>query len=63
MEKEAVEYEKTLGKTLSLPATAICAYDYNLVTKAGKLELPLELIRAHGAVLFALPEAGMVRSF
>lgn len=63
LEKEAVKYEKTLGKRIGLPATAICAYNYNLVRRTAKRDFPVELIKAHGAVIFALPETGVVKSF
>lgn len=63
LEKEALKYEKLLGKTLGLPSTAICAYNYNLVRKTAKREFPIELVKAHGAVIFALPESSVVKSF
>lgn len=51
---ELVEYEKSLHRVLDLPMTAICAYNTENLAKAkNPIDLYTELVRAHGAVLFA----------
>jgi hypothetical protein len=62
MVKELVEYEKSLHKVFEIPVTGICAYDNNLVADEGRGELYLDLIKAHSTVIFAGPEAGVVKS-
>lgn len=52
--EELVEYEKSLHRVLELPMTAICAYNaQDLVKAKNPIDLYTELVRAHGAVLFA----------
>jgi len=52
--EELVEYEKSLHRVLELPMTAICAYNTKDLAKAkNPIDLYTELVRAHGAVLFA----------
>jgi len=52
--QELVEYEKALHRVLDIPITAICAYNAQMLTKAkNPINLYTELVRAHGAVLFA----------
>jgi len=60
MIKELVKYEKSLRKVLEIPMTAICAYETNTVAKSGGLYL--DLIKSHSTVIFAGPEAGLVKS-
>jgi len=49
-----VEYERSLHRVLELPMTAICAYNAQMLAKArNPINLYTELVRAHGAVLFA----------
>lgn len=62
MVKELVKYEKSLHKVLDVPMAAICAYDTNIVANEGRGELYLDLVKAHGTVIFAGPEAGVVKS-
>jgi len=51
---ELVEYERSLHRVLELPMTAICAYDAQMLARAkNPIDLYTELVRAHGAVLFA----------
>ena len=63
MVKELVEYEKALHRVLEIPMTAICAYDTDVVAYEGGGELYLDLIKAHGTVIFAGSEAGLVKSY
>ena len=63
MVKELVEYEKALHRVLEIPMTAICAYDTDVVANEGGGELYLDLIKAHGTVIFAGSEAGLVKSY
>jgi len=52
--EQLVEYERSLHRVLELPMTAICAYNAKMLTKArNPINLYTELVRAHGAVLFA----------
>ena len=60
--KELVKYEKALHKVLEFPMTAICAYDADVVAKEDGGKLYLNLIKAHGTVIFAGPEAGLVKN-
>jgi len=62
MVKELVKYEKSLHKVFELPMTGICAYDTNVVAKEGGGEIYLDLIKAHSTVIFAGPEASVVKS-
>ncbi len=62
MVKELVEYERALHRTVELPMSVICAYDTNVVAKENSGELYMELIKAHGTVLFSGPEAGIVKT-
>jgi len=62
MVKELVEYEKASHRVFELPMTAICAYDTGVVANEGRGELYLDLIKAHSTVIFAGPEAGLVKS-
>jgi len=52
--EQLVEYERSLHRVLELPMTAICAYNAEMLMKAkNPINLYTELVRAHGAVLFA----------
>ena len=52
--EQLVEYERSLHRVLELPIMAICAYNGKLLAKAkNPIDLYTELVRAHGAVLFA----------
>jgi len=52
--EQLVEYERSLHRVLELPMTAICAYQGQMLAKAkNPINLYTELVRAHGAVLFA----------
>ena len=52
--EQLVEYERSLHRVLELPMTAICAYNAKMLEKAkNPINLYTELVRAHGAVLFA----------
>jgi hypothetical protein len=62
MVKELVEYEKSLHKGFELPRIGICAYDTNIVANEDGGTLFLDLIKAHSTVIFAGPEAGLVKS-
>jgi len=62
MVKELLKYEKALHKVLEFPMTAICAYDSNIVAKEDGEKLYFDLIKAHGTVIFAGPELGIVKS-
>jgi hypothetical protein len=66
MINELILYERALHRELEIPLAAICAYDDSIVLKGVKEErymrLYLDLITAHGTILFTGPqEAGMVR--
>lgn len=63
MIKELLEYENSLHRTLGLPATAICAYDSNVVTNESEGQLYLDLIKAHSTVIILGPEAGLIKSY
>ena len=62
MVEELVEYERSLHRVFDFPMTAICAYNTDLVANEGKRELYLDLIKAHNTVIFAGPEAAVVKS-
>jgi sugar-specific transcriptional regulator TrmB len=52
--EQLVEYERSLHRVLELPMMAICAYNGKMLAKAkNPIDLYTELVRAHGAVLFA----------
>jgi len=59
---ELVEYEKALHRVLEMPMAAICAYRTATVANEGRGELYLDLIKAHSTVIFAGPEAAVVKS-
>jgi hypothetical protein len=40
----------------------VCAYDKEVVAKENSGELYIDLIKAHGTVLFSGPEAGIVKT-
>ena len=60
--KELVEYERSLHRTVELPMKVVCAYDKEVVAKENSGELYIDLIKAHGTVLFSGPEAGIVKT-
>ncbi len=67
MLNELVIYERALHRELSIPMEAICAYDDTVVLKGATedryLRLYLDLVTAHGTILFVGPEeAGVVRT-
>jgi len=67
MLNELVIYERALHRELEIPMEAICAYDDSVVLRGVKedryLRLYLDLIAAHGTILFVGPEeAGVVRT-
>jgi len=67
MLNELVVYERALHRELKIPMEAICAYDDRVVLKGVEedryLKLYLDLIMAHGTILFVGPEeAGVVRT-
>lgn len=67
MLNELVIYERALHRELSIPMEAICAYDDSVVLRGVEedryLRLYLDLIMAHGTILFVGPEeAGVVRT-
>jgi len=52
--EQLVAYERSLHRVLELPIMAICAYNAKMLAKArNSINLYTELVRAHGAVLFA----------
>jgi len=64
MLNELVVYERALHRELEITMEAICAYDDNIVLKGMEedryLKLYLDLITAHGTILFVGPqEAGI----
>ncbi len=66
MLNELVVYERALHRELEMPMDAICAYDDSVVLRGIEedryLRLYLDLITAHGTILFVGPqEAGVVR--
>jgi len=66
MLNELVVYERALHRELEMPMEAICAYDDSVVLRGIEedryLRLYLDLITAHGTILFVGPqEAGVVR--
>jgi len=67
MLNELIVYERALHRELELPMEAICAYDDSIVLRGIQddryLSLYLDLIKAHGTILFVGPEeAGVVRN-
>jgi len=67
MLNELVIYERALHRELSIPMEAICAYDDTVVLKGATedryLRLYLDLVTAHGTILFVGPEeAGVIRT-
>jgi len=67
MLNELVIYERALHRELEIPMEAICAYDDSVVLRGVRedryLSLYLDLITAHGTILFVGPEeAGAVRT-
>ena len=67
MLNELVIYERALHRELEIPMEAICAYDDSVVLRGVEedryLKLYLDLITAHGTILFVGPqEAGVVRT-
>jgi sugar-specific transcriptional regulator TrmB len=52
--EQLVAYERSLHRVLELPIMAICSYNAKMLAKArNPINLYTELVRAHGAVLFA----------
>jgi sugar-specific transcriptional regulator TrmB len=52
--EQLVAYERSLHRVLELPIMAICAYNAKMLAKArNPINLYTEIVRAHGAVLFA----------
>lgn len=67
MLNELIVYERALHQELDLPMEAICAYDDSVVLRGIEdnryLRLYLDLITAHGTILFVgQEEAGIVRT-
>ena len=67
MLNELVVYERALHREPEIPMEAICAYDDSVVLRGVEedryLRLYLDLITAHGTILFVGPEeAGVVRT-
>jgi len=67
MLNELLMYERALHRELRIPMEAICAYDDSIVLGGIEedryLRLYLDLITAHGTILFVGPEeAGVVRT-
>jgi hypothetical protein len=50
--KELVKYEESLHRVLEFPVSLICSYNSDIVTKEKNGELYLDLIKAHGTVIF-----------
>lgn len=61
--KELVEYQESLHRVLEVPITVICAYNSDMVAKYRNGELYLELIKAHGAVIFTGSKGGVIKSY
>jgi hypothetical protein len=61
--KDLVEYEESLHRVLEIPIAVICAYNYGMVVKYGNGELYLDLIKAHGTVIFADSKGGVIKSY
>ena len=66
MLNELVIYERALHRELTIPMEAICAYDDSVVVKGAEdtnyLRIYLDLITAHGTILFVGPQdAGVIR--
>jgi hypothetical protein len=67
MLNELVVYERALHRELETPMKAICAYDDGVVLRGAVedryLRIYLDLITAHGTILFVGPEeAGVIRA-
>lgn len=58
-----IEHEKTLRRTLDLPAMLICAYDFDLLCRQGDGDLYLNLIKSHGTIIFAGPKEWVVKAY
>jgi len=57
-----VEYEKSL-KSLNLPVTIICGYEFESFCGLGDGDLYLSLIKAHGTIIFAGPKEWVVNTY
>ncbi len=67
MLNELIIYERALHRDLTIPMKAICAYDDTVVLKGAEdnryLRIYLDLITAHGTILFVGPQdAGVIRA-
>jgi len=67
MLNELVVYERALHRELETPMKAICAYDDGVVLRGAEedsyLRIYLDLITAHGTILFVGPQdAGVIRA-
>jgi hypothetical protein len=67
MLNELVIYERALHRELTIPMQAICAYDDSVVLRGAEedhyLRIYLDLITAHGTILFVGPQdAGVIRA-
>jgi hypothetical protein len=67
MLNELAVYERALHRELTEPMKAICAYDDSVVLKGAEddhyLRIYLDLITAHGTILFVGPQdAGVIRA-
>lgn len=52
--EELLEYEKALHRFLDVPMIAICAYNSSFLNRASNpVNLYMELVRAHGTILFS----------
>lgn len=58
-----IEYERLLNKTLELPVITVCAYDFDLLCRQGNGDLYLNLIKSHGAIIFAGPKEWVVKAY
>jgi len=49
-----IYHEPTLIKSLAIPMLAVCAYDRELITRTGGVELLLNLLKAHSTAIIGL---------
>lgn len=60
---DLITYEKSRGKTFTIPLTALCAYDSSVLQKCKIGKKYLELIQAHSVALFGGAKGGVTKSY
>jgi KaiC/GvpD/RAD55 family RecA-like ATPase len=57
-----IEYERSL-KSLNLPVTIICGYEFESFCRQGDGDLYLNLIKSHDTIIFAGPKEWVVNTY